>query len=378
MSFIISLGIGALRNSRGNLFKNSKLALQAFKPQRQTIRSVKTSTVDWKPIKSGTTDLAKKEHQVKHAKVRYFFLSLMIAMPVVSFILGCWQVQRLDWKTKLIARTENSLTLPPLEELPADLDPKVIPEFEYRKIKIKGHFDYEQEMFLGPRKRPDGELGYLVVCPFVRSNGGKPILVERGWISKEKIVPSTRSSGYLLHLALPKGEIEIVAMFRVMPPRSFLQYSHDEGSRLFFIPDVEAMAAQSGALPIYCQAVYDMSDHPEYRSSNEKLAESQKGGSGWFFSKGKSANGSPENMSSLHDDADSTLEYLQSEFVNEGVPIGTVPKVGFKNNHLQYLVTWFALSLFSTGLLIYSLAKGRSSLADKVIAAKRIHMKKME
>lgn len=375
MIMLLSLGI-----RRGStlrlLFKNV-----VFKAApRSSTRSVKTSTIDWKPIKSNTTDLAKKEHQVKTKNIRYFFLSLMVAMPVISFVLGAWQVQRLDWKTKLITKCENSLSLPPIEELPPNIDPNVVADYEYRTIKIKGHYDYEQEMFLGPRKRGD-DLGYLVVTPFVRANGGKPILIERGWISKDKVVPETRSEGYLLHLALPQGEIEIVAMLRVMPKRSYLQYAHEKGSRQFFIPDVEAMAEQSGSLPIYCQAMFDLADHPEWRKvKHEHDHKADK--KGWFFSIKQSTEERNEEedadyISHLHD-ADSTLDYQLFEFVNEGVPIGTVPKVTFKNNHLQYLVTWFALSFFSAGLLIYSLAKGKSSLAEKVIAAKRNHMKKLQ
>ena len=85
----------------------------------------------------------------------------MIAMPVISFVLGCWQVKRLNWKANLIAKSENALVQPPIDHLPPVLDPEVIPEFEYRKFKVKGHFDYDQEMFLGPRIK-DGTPGYLV------------------------------------------------------------------------------------------------------------------------------------------------------------------------------------------------------------------------
>lgn len=342
------------------------------------LRSVKTSTLDWKPMKSKTTNLALKEIQERSPWLRKFFLGLMIAMPVVSFGLGCWQVQRLDWKTKLIARCEHAIALKP-GELPKDIDPSLIGDYEYRKVVLRGHFDYDNEMYLGPRFR-DGEMGYLVVCPLIRSNGGEPILVERGWISKEKVIPSSRESGgYLQHLARPKGEIEVIAMLRVMPPKSYFQFSHEEGSRQFFIADVEAMAKQSGSLPVYCQAVYDLTDKPEWRSkekSNEIEGTNKTGGK-WLnlFSKEESGTSNARYMSDFeHQDA--TMEYQGFEFAKEGVPIGTIPKVNFKNNHVQYLVTWFGLSLFSGGLLIYSiLKKGNAQGAEKMIEAKRKHMK---
>ncbi|KAI7052540.1 hypothetical protein KC366_g19 [Hortaea werneckii] len=43
----------------------------------------------------------------KHNKAGLAFLA---AIPITAFILGCWQIQRLGWKTELIARFEDRLT----------------------------------------------------------------------------------------------------------------------------------------------------------------------------------------------------------------------------------------------------------------------------
>ncbi|ODV79187.1 mitochondrial protein [Suhomyces tanzawaensis NRRL Y-17324] len=335
-------------------------------------KSVKTSTVDWKPLKGVQGNLATLEHQAKASKFRGFIFGLMIGMPIISFGLGCWQVQRLNWKVEVIARSENALAQPPIEELPANLDPSVIPEFEYRRFKVKGEFDYSQEMFLGPRMR-NGILGYLVVTPFKRSSGGKPILVERGWINKDKVIPSTREKGYLSHLALPQGEIEIEALFRVMPTKSSLQFEHKDGSRLFNVHDVPVMAAQAGALPIYCQMIYDLRDHVEWRKDSKSTS-----GSSWmsWLSKPQSGNKKDDAhfIADMADD-DLTLEYQEFEFVNEGVPIAAYPKIKLTNNHLQYLITWFGLSIASAGLLGYTfLKKGSHLSAEKVLEAKRKDM----
>lgn len=325
-------------------------------------RGVKTPTIDWKPIKSSVTNLARAENQAKSLKFRGFIFGLMVTMPVLTFFLGCWQVKRLQWKVDLIAKCEHDLAEPPLEYLPADLDPSVIPEFEYRRFKCKGRFDYSQEMFLGPRLR-NGELGYLLVTPFIRKEG-KPILVERGWILKEHVVPDTRSKGYLLHLALPQGEIEIEAMFRVMPKKSYLQYDHEPDTRLFYVPDVESMAKQLGLLPIYAQMMYLLKDKPEWKSGETP-------------SRWKSALGLGQKTTHLPVSDDSTLEYQEFEFVKSGVPLAAIPKVAFTNNHLQYLVTWFGVSLASAGLLFWSVLKRKSSLsAEKVLEAKKKEMQR--
>lgn len=340
-----------------------------------TKRTVKTPTIDWNPLTSSKTNLSEVENQSKSPILRKFFLGLMIAMPVISFLLGCWQVKRLEWKTNLISKGENALAEPPIEDLPPNIDPSVIDEFEYRRFKAKGHFDYSQEMFLGPRIK-NGMPGYLVVCPFIRSNGGEPILIERGWIHKDKVVPETRQNGYLSHLAVPQGEIEIEALFRIMPKKSNLQFDHEMGSRLFYVIDVESMAKQSNSLPIYCQMIYSLKDNIEWRKSETK----EKSTSSW-----KNLFGGKKTVADENDDAlyisskvgdDLTLEYQEFEFIEQGVPIAALPNVKLSNNHMQYLVTWFSLSFVSAGLLIYNFVKKRKFLsAEKVIEAKRKDMK---
>src|SRR5690349_8459750 len=59
-------------------------------------------------------------------------IAVLAAIPLTAFALGTWQVQRLDWKTKLIAKFEDRLVRPPLP-LPPRIDPDAIPEFDYRR-----------------------------------------------------------------------------------------------------------------------------------------------------------------------------------------------------------------------------------------------------
>ncbi|KAG7663589.1 SHY1 [[Candida] subhashii] len=382
-----SIGIGTASFPRLIQRQNSRLVPYLRNNVTSFKRTVKTSTFDWKPVKAVPGNLATMEQQKKRPILRGVLLGLMIAMPVISFFLGCWQVKRLKWKTDLIAKSENSLAQPPMEELPAILDPDVIPEFEYRRFKCKGHFDYSQEMFLGPRMR-DGALGYLVVTPFIRASGGKPILIERGWIHKDKVIPDTRKSGYLSHLAMPQGEIEIEALFRVMPTKSSLQFDHEPGTRMFTFPEVPAMAEQAGTLPIYCQMIYDLRDHPEWRKHEPQPEESSKRSTsilGVLLHRSEKSE-EQQKQSKEDDDAafisklaeeDATLQYQEIEFIKAGVPIAHTPKVKLNNNHMQYLVTWFGVSIASSGLLAYSIWKNRQfSSAEKIIAAKRQDMKK--
>lgn len=83
-------------------------------------------------------------------------------------------------------------------------------ELEYRKVSVKGHFDHSQEMFISPRSlltKEDrgGSLisvgrpapGCWVVTPFTLSDTGEKILVNRGWVPKNKKNPRTRVEGQI-------------------------------------------------------------------------------------------------------------------------------------------------------------------------------------
>lgn len=313
--------------------------------------------------------MSETAHHAKTPILRKVFFTLMVAMPVVSFGLGCWQVKRLNWKVDLIAKCEKLLAKEPLPSLPPDLDPELVKDFEFRRFKLKGRFDYSQEMFLGPRIRNQA-TGYLVITPFIRSDGGDPILVERGWISKDKVIPDTRAHNYLSHLAMPQGEVEIEAFFRNMPKKSSLQFDHEQQTKLFYVPDVESMAQQAHTLPVYCQMIYDMKDHPDYKGPVEKALKKN----GWYTLGGLMGSNDSTKTPKLDD---FELEFQEFEFIKNGVPIGTIPKVNFSNNHLQYLITWFGLSIASGGLLIYNLYKSkRLSSAEKILNAKKEDMKK--
>ncbi|ODQ79987.1 hypothetical protein BABINDRAFT_171534 [Babjeviella inositovora NRRL Y-12698] len=316
----------------------------------------KTSTIDWEPVKqkSGNDTTSKR-----------VFLSLLVLMPVVSFFLGCWQVRRLQWKTKLIADSEERLAARPLQ-LPEEVDPQACNEYEYRKVLVNGKFDYDGEIFVGPRVR-DGVKGYLLVCPLVRPNGDR-ILVERGWISSDMVIPERRGMTYL---SRPTNEITIPCLLRNPPPKTSLQHNHEYGSRLFNFIDITVMTKQSKCLPMYLQANYDMRDHPEYIHEEPSQSPAVKVKKHWW-----SKNDKPEETGIQKiitegpnkgligvDEFDASLEFSEQQFINAGVPIAKPAKVEFKNNHLNYLVTWYGLSILST-IALFSVLKKYNKKVD--------------
>lgn len=97
---------------------------------------------------------------------------------------------------------------------PSSLD-VLLDHYTNRLFALSGRFPPptpENTVFLGPRVR-DGVMGYHVIQPFDRDSGGGKVLVDRGFVPKDRIVhhdkdPSTWqlmdvsvcSSLYLLYL----------------------------------------------------------------------------------------------------------------------------------------------------------------------------------
>ncbi len=324
-------------------------------------RTAMTSTVDWKPIKThnNPNEMNEKGGRGKDGRKggvgRKIALGLMIAMPVISFYLGTWQMRRLDWKTKLIAECETKLTYPPIN-LPKVFTEDMCEDWEYRKVKVKGHFVYEEEIFVGPRAKL-GEKGYVLYTPFIRSDTGEKILVERGWISEAHVSPENRT---LHHLSIPKPNRDIELVCLVRPPKvrgKFQWEKTDLESRLWQVADIYDMTKTVGCKPINFQALYDMSDHPEWKEPDTENNKSEAKPFWKFWQSNKSNQSENDIDITKYDKDDLSTQFTEWQFMKAGVPIGKKPTIDLRNNHLQYLVTWYGLSFMSTIFLVVALRK---------------------
>lgn len=172
--------------------------------------------------------------------------SITLALiPLISFVLGTWQVQRLDWKTKLIAKYEDRLVKPPLP-LPPKVDPEAVTEFDYRRVYATGHFRHDQEMLIGPRMR-EGQDGFLVVTPLERDDGQSTVLINRGWISKKLHEKKDRPLG------LPQGEVTVEGLLREPWKKNMFTPDNKPEEGIFHFPDVKQMAELTGSQPIWIE-----------------------------------------------------------------------------------------------------------------------------
>jgi len=165
---------------------------------------------------------------------------------VTAFFLGTWQVQRLKWKTELLAKCEDRIVRPPLL-LPGRIDPNAIVDFDYRRVYATGRYRHDKEMLVGPRMR-DGEQGYLVVTPLERDDDpSATVLVNRGWISKKLADQSKRPEG------LPQGEVRVEGMLRQPWKKNMFTPENRPDKGEFYFPDVVQMAALAGSQPVWVE-----------------------------------------------------------------------------------------------------------------------------
>jgi len=226
----------------------------------------------------------------------------LMTVPAVIIMLGLgvWQLHRMEWKNALLERIAERI-----HQEPANFDGGLSwdeSKDEYRRVRLRGSFVHEQELYLAARSR-NGNVGYQVVTPFVLTNG-MAVLVNRGWVPSERRDPAKRAEGQI------KGDTDVVAVVRLTQAQGIMQPDNDPAKNVWFYIDVEAMKKASG-----------VATEIDY----------------WF-------------------EADATPN-------PGGFPIGGQTRIQIPNDHLQYAVTWFIFAITLTVIfLIFSYRRaGRSA-----------------
>jgi len=223
--------------------------------------------------------------------------AVLITVPAVLIMLalGTWQVQRMAWKAELLQRVEQRVKAPPVP-LPATVsDPE---SFEFRPVTVTGRFLHDKEMRLMARPR-QGQVGYEVLTPLQRADGGGVVLVNRGFVPMDRRDPATRPESQ------SGGEVSLTGLVRLPQPAGWMQPENRPGGDAWMRVDPPAMAAAlglSGVAPLVVEAL------PE---------------------PGKTG----------------------------GVLNGIPPQVELPNNHLQYAFTWYSLAV--TLIVIFVLSQRR-------------------
>jgi surfeit locus 1 family protein len=159
---------------------------------------------------------------------------LLAAVPAFLLLcaLGTWQLQRLAWKTDLLARIEAAQAASPTPFPATIADPRAL---EYRRLALTGRFDHAKEAFYGAIVR-GREGGSFVVTPLLRDDG-PPVLVLRGWVREGR-----------RDFPRPDGPVTVTGFAFPSNPGNLFTPAPDAAGRRFFAFDLPAIAAAM-ALP---------------------------------------------------------------------------------------------------------------------------------
>ena len=232
----------------------------------------------------------------------------LISLPilVLSLSLGVWQMERREWKRDILDRlTTNQAAAPmPLDDLLRG-DPL---RHEYGRVKIAGSFVHDKEFHLAARSLKN-KVGLQLVTPF-KTDDGRILLFNRGWIPSEKKEPAKRAEGQ------GTGRVELTGIVRRNQERRQFAPENVPDKNVWFHVDVPLMRRLAGAPP-------DL------------------------------------KLDAFFLDADAAPN-------PGGVPIGGQTRLDIPNDHLKYAITWFLMELALAGVyLAYHWENGRLEIAGR-------------
>lgn len=198
--------------------------------------------------------------------------------------LGTWQLDRLAWKTALIADRELQLAAPTLT---LDMSPDSVVIKEFSRVSIRGMFLHDYEFHLLSRTFK-GRAGIHVVTPFIPDTGGSnsyAVLVNRGWVPRELSNPESRQEGQV------PGVLNVTGIVRSA-----------DGNRGWFVPENKPT-----------QGIW------------------------YHLSLGQMAQAADMSLASFVIEAGPELN-------PGGYPIGGQTRIHLRNDHLGYAITWYTLA----------------------------------
>ncbi len=238
-------------------------------------------------------------------RLRPLLWPTVFSLPVLVLCLGlsAWQMERREWKMAILATIARNQASAPvsLDELVKG-DPLA---HEYGKAKISGTFLHDKEFHLAARSMKNA-VGIQVVTP-VRTDDGRVVLYDRGWVPSEKKDPASRAAGQAT------GKVDLIGVVRRAQVQRQFAPDNAPDKNVWFHVDVPLMRRMAGGTP------------------DPKLDT--------FFLE---ADAAPNPG---------------------GLPIGGQTRLEIPNDHLQYAITWFGIALALIGVyLAFHWENGRLSI----------------
>lgn len=172
--------------------------------------------------------------------------------------LGTWQLQRLEWKTEILAALESAkqrsgvplFLSPQIDELS-----KAAHETDLiRYVFVEGRWLHDKEIAIGPRTW-NGKPGYHILTPLRLDDGGI-LLVNRGWVPQDKKDKASHVN----------NSARIMGMLRRPPPPNPFTPANNPDKNDWYRIDLAQIAAArnlESLAPLVLYIHLD-TDHPEW------------------------------------------------------------------------------------------------------------------
>lgn len=179
------------------------------------------------------------------SRIRPRLWPTLIALPAFLILigLGIWQVDRLAWKTELLATIDARMSAPAVA-LPAAIDDPAA--WDYRRVTVDGTLEPGQTLHLMSRVYA-GQAGEQVIVPLVRDDVERPgqiVLVDRGWVP----------NGWQPDAGTVEGTVTGILHVPTRPGR--FQPANDPEANTWFFVDLDAMASAVGAAEVFPLVLY--------------------------------------------------------------------------------------------------------------------------
>jgi surfeit locus 1 family protein len=225
------------------------------------------------------------------------FTALMLPLFLGCVALGAWQLERLQWKLALIAQVNQHLKAPPI---PVDRALAMGAQAaQYHRVTLHGRFDNSKEAYVFATDS-SGAPAYHVITPFTLGDG-RTLLVDRGIVPEPLRDPRTREAGEA------EGKQRLSGVWRIPDAPGLFTPEPNLAKHIWYARDVPGIA-KANHIRVATPAIVEADATPNPGS--------------W--------------------------------------PKGGQTVVTFRNEHLQYAITWFALAAVTLGgWIAFHISRGR-------------------
>lgn len=207
-------------------------------------------------------------------------VAALVAAGIVFVVLaglGLWQLQRLAWKTDLIARVDARVAAAAVPAPgPAEWAGLSAENAEYRPVTVTGEYAPDSDVLV--QAVTERGPGFWVMTPF-STDEGWTLLVNRGFVAGDRRDDRP----------LPEAPQTVTGLLRLSQPGGAFLRANDPAAGRWYSRDTQAIAASLGLTGV---APY----------------------------------------------------FIDADRAGEGQPVGGLTVIVFRNSHLTYALTWFAMA----------------------------------